>query len=138
MPDAAVDDRLSRFRHHAATRRMRLARANLSGALVVADLAMAAMAVSPLHGPVRELYGLAFCLVVPGWAIVGLLRLHHAAVEAALTVAASVAALIVIAQLAVTFDVWHLTAVQLVVCALCLPSLLHQSLDRRRVLAPPR
>ncbi len=130
-----ADQRLRTFRSRSATRRMRLARANFSVLLVLADLAMAAMAVISLHGRARIILGLAFCLVVPGWSIVGLLRLHNLALEAALTVAASLASLVVVAQLAVTLDAWHLTGVQLVVCAVCLPSLLWQSLDRRRLQA---
>jgi uncharacterized membrane protein len=134
---ASGDEALRAFRARAATRRMRLARATFSEVLVVVDLAVAAMVASSLHGEFRALVGLTFCLVVPGWSIVGLLRLHNAALEAALTVAAGLAALVAIAQLAVTFDIWHLTALQLVVCAACLPSLLWQSLDRRRLQAAP-
>jgi uncharacterized membrane protein len=135
---AAAAERIREFRRRAETRRKRIARANLSGALVAVDLVVAAMTVISLHGHVREVAGLVFCLVVPGWSIVGLLRLHNAALELGLTMAAGLAALIVIAQLAVSLDLWHLTAIQLVVCALCLPSLLYQSLDRRRVLSEPR
>jgi hypothetical protein len=116
-----------------ATRR-RHGRANLSAALVGADVVMAVLALANVHGPVRAVYGLAFCIVVPGWSIVGLLRLDNPPLEAGLTMAASFASFVVLAQLATSLGGWHLTFLQFFVCALCLPSLLFQATDLR----PPR
>jgi uncharacterized membrane protein len=129
---ASHDARLASFRARRLTQRRRRARANLSAALVVADVVMALLVVADVHGSVRAVYGLAFCVVVPGWAIVGLLRLNDTALEAGLTMATGACALIVIAQLAATLGAWHLTALQLAICLACLPSLLWQSLERRR------
>lgn len=127
----ALDGRLQAFRTRALTRRQQRVRANLSAVLVVADLLVAAMVAANVHGPVRVLGGLAFCLVVPGWAIVGPLRLNRAPLELALTMASGLCALMVVAQLAATFGAWRLTFLQLFVCGLCVPSLLWQSLGRR-------
>jgi uncharacterized membrane protein len=88
------------------------------------------------HGLIRQIVGVAFCLVVPGWAIVGQLRLHNVPLEAGLVVAVSLASLLVVAQLAITFNAWHLTAVDVVVCVACLPSLVWQATAARRLRAP--
>ena len=122
---------LREFRSRTATRRQRRVRANLAAILVLCDLVMAAMIALNLHGPVRIAAGLAFCIVVPGWSIVGLLRLNRVPLEIGLTMAAGSCALLVLAQLAASIGVWHLTFLQLLVCALCLPSLVWQALERR-------
>jgi uncharacterized membrane protein len=127
----ALDAGLREFRSRAATRRQRRQRASLSTLLVFADLFMAAVVALNLHGAWRVPVGLAFCVVVPGWSIVGLLRLNNTPLEVGLSMAAGLCALTVLAQLAITFNLWHLTLLQLVVCAACLPSLLWQALERR-------
>lgn len=130
--DPKSDDwRLQAFRGRLSTRRQERIRANLSGLLVCFDLVVAAMVVANLDGPARVACGLAFCVVVPGWAIVGPLRLNRVPLELGLTVAASLCALMVVAQLAASVGGWHLKTLQLVVCGLCLPSLLWLSLVRR-------
>ncbi len=129
--DLALDEGLREFRSRAFTRRQRRRRASLSTVLVFADLFMAAIVALNVRGDPRLVAGLAFCVVVPGWSIVGLLRLNRPPLEVGLSMAAGLCALIVVAQLAVTFGAWHLTALQLLVCALCLPSLLWQALERR-------
>jgi len=128
---SAIEERLEAFRARAQLRRQRRVRANLSTLLLFVDLFMASMVAVNLHGPVRVFGGLVFCLTVPGWSIVGPLRLNRAPLELALSMAAGLCALMVVAQLAVTLGFWHLTFFQLVVCVLCLPSLLWQSLERR-------
>ena len=128
---SAIEERLEAFRARAQLRRQRRVRANLSTLLLFVDLFMASMVAVNLHGPVRVFGGLLFCLTVPGWSIVGPLRRNRAPRELALSMAAGLCALMVVAQLAVTLGFWHLTFFQLVVCVLCLPSLLWQSLERR-------
>lgn len=128
---AAADGRLLAFRARALSQRQQRARANLSVLVACFDLLVAAMVATNLHGPARVFGGLAFCLVVPGWSIVGLLRLNAAPLELGLTVASGLCALLVVAQLATTLGGWHPTFLQLFVCALCLPSLVWQSFARR-------
>jgi uncharacterized membrane protein len=127
----ALDASLREFRSRAGLRRQRRLRAGISTLLVFADLFVAALVALNVHGDVRVAAGLAFCAVVPGWSIVGPLRLNNAPLEVGLSMAAGLSALLVLAQLAITLGAWHLTALQLVVCGLCLPSLLWQALERR-------
>jgi uncharacterized membrane protein len=123
-----------RARHAARARR---ARATFSMLLVVADVAMAGLVLLAVRGDLRMVAGLAFCLVVPGWAIVGLLRLDNPPLEAGLTMAAGLSALVIVAQLAISLGAWHVEALQVLVCALCLPSLCYQALRRPRARAAP-
>jgi len=53
----------SRARHASRAQR---ARATFSGVLVMADVAMAGLVLLAVHGDLRMVAGLAFCLVVPG------------------------------------------------------------------------
>jgi hypothetical protein len=78
-------------------------------------------------GPVRYLFGLALGVAIPGWAIVGRLNLRYAALELGLSIATSLALLIVCAQVLITIHFWHLTAFDIVLSVAVLPSLLYQS-----------
>jgi uncharacterized membrane protein len=95
--------------------------------LLVADLVVLVMTVGNLHGPVRLVLGLILGLVVPGWCVVGLLRLENAALEVGLTVAVSLALCMVVAQVLLTVHAWHLVVFEEVTCVLCLPSLIWQA-----------
>lgn len=131
-----LDERLSEYRAIAVARRQRRLRSNVAAVACGLDLVTLGLVAAQVHGPFRQAVGLAFCLIVPGWAIVGLLRLHDAALEAGLAVAVSLASLLVVAQIAVTFGTWRLTAVDAAVCVACLPSLVWQTLEPRRSRAP--
>ncbi len=130
-----LDARLSEYRALAVSRRQRRFRSNVAAGACALDLVTLVLIAAQVHGPLRQLVGLAFCLIVPGWAIIGPLRLHDAALEAGLAVAASLAALLIVAQLAVSFGAWELTGVDVVVCVACLPSLAWQTMERRRLQA---
>jgi uncharacterized membrane protein len=131
----ALDERVSKYRALAVERRQRRFRSNVAACALALDVATLGVIAGQLHGPVRQLVGLAFCLIVPGWAIVGPLRLHDAALELGLTIAASLASLVVVAQLAITFGAWGLTAIDVTVAVACLPSLAWQMTGRRRLRA---
>jgi uncharacterized membrane protein len=90
------------------------------------DVATLALVLGGIHGHPRQLAGLVFCLFVPGWAIIGLLRLGEPVLEFGLTMAAGLAALVVLAQFVITVHAWHLYGVEVVVCLVCLASLLAQ------------
>jgi uncharacterized membrane protein len=111
--------------------RSRRARATISAVLVVVDAALLVFIAAGVHGPARFVVGLAVALFVPGWAIIGPLRLASPALEVGLTVAVSLSTLLVAAQLVITARLWHLTALQVAVCLLCLPSIVWQALDGR-------
>jgi uncharacterized membrane protein len=108
------------------------ARATVSISLLLADLVVLIMTVESLHGPVRLVLGLILGLVVPGWSVVGLLKLENAALEVGLTVAVSLASCMVVAQVLLTVHAWHLVVFQEVTCVLCLPSLIWQAHLRPR------
>ena len=132
-----LDQKLSEYRALAVSRRKHRLRSNVAAVACAIDLVTLVLVVAQAHGPLRQAFGLLFCLTVPGWALIGPLRLHDAALEAGLTVATSLASLVVIAQLAITFGTWNLTAINVAVCVACLPSLVWQTMERRRVQARP-
>jgi hypothetical protein len=77
--------------------------------------------------PVRYFVGLTLGLAIPGWAIVGRFNLRYAALEIGLSIATSVAILIISAQVLITVHYWHLTAFDIALSVAVLPSLLFQS-----------
>jgi uncharacterized membrane protein len=94
-------------------------------ALVVDALALYA-AVGEAHGAARLVLGLAMVLAIPGWSIVGLLRLKDPALEIGLTVAVSLALYTVAAQILMALNAWHLVALEEAVAVLCVPLLMWQ------------
>lgn len=107
-------------------------RAFVSLLLLAVDLTVLDMTVGNVHGPVRLVLGLVLGCFVPGWSIVGLLKIGNSWLEIALTVAVSLALLMVVAQVLITMNAWHLVLLQEVTCEVCLPSLIWQSRGRRR------
>jgi uncharacterized membrane protein len=105
-------------------------RAIISLTLVMVDLVLLGMTVCGVHGPGRLVLGLILGFLIPGWALVGLLKLGNAWLEVSLTLAVSLALLMVVAQILITANTWHLVAFEDVVCVACLPSLVWQSQGR--------
>jgi hypothetical protein len=120
-------------RRRAAVRRRLDLRALVSFTLLLADLVLLSMTVGSVHGPVRFVLGLILGCFIPGWSLVGLLKIGNAWLEFSLTVAVSLALLMVIAQILITTNNWHLLVLEEVTCAVCLPSLIWQSLGRPRL-----
>jgi len=108
------------------TSRSRDVRAVVSLILLIIDVSVLVMTMAGEHGPLRFVLGLVFGVVVPGWSIVGLLRLDNAALEIGLSVAVSLALLLVVAQILMTVHLWHLGALEMVMCLACIPSLVRQ------------
>jgi uncharacterized membrane protein len=102
-------------------------RATVSAGLLAADIVALVMSAVGLDGPVRLVSGLVLGVIIPGWAVVGLLRLRDAALEAALSFAVSLALLMVAAQILMTGHAWHLQALEIGTCAVTIPSLVWQS-----------
>jgi len=107
-------------------------RARAALALLAVDAAFVVLVVAGIHGPTRFAVGLAFALLVPGWSIVGLLHLDRPALELALTIATSLALLLVCAQLLLSLSLWHLEAFAIFLALACAPSLLWQFAERAR------
>lgn len=95
--------------------------------LVAVDLANLIMAFANTHGPVRFFLGLLFGVLVPGWSIIGYLKLKNAALEIGLSVATSLALIMVCAQVMITLDLWHLVSFEEILSIACLVPLLRQS-----------
>jgi len=108
-------------------------RAYVSQFLIVLDIVVFIMAMADVHGPVRLFLGLIFGIIVPGWSIVGFLRLESAALEFGLTIAVSLSLLMIAAQVLITLSLWHLVAFEEITCAGCLPFLWLQSRQQRRL-----
>jgi len=102
-------------------------RAIISFALIVADLGALSVTLGHVEGPVRVVLGLILGAVIPGWSIVGLLRIGNPPLEIGLAVTVSFALLMLIAQLLMTVHAWHLEVLEEVTCVVCLPSLIWQS-----------
>ena len=106
------------------------ARLNFSRFLVFVDIASLLLALMDIHGALRFALGLIFGVTVPGWSIVGLLRLRNSALEIGLTMATSFSILLIGAQVLMTAHLWHLVGFEMLLSLACLPSLWIQS--RRR------
>ena len=87
-------------------------------ALLLVDAIVGVLVAAGIGGSARVAIGLTACLTVPGWAVVAHLNLRWPAAEAALTLAASLAILLVIAQLMISVRAWHPFAAWLVVSGL--------------------
>ncbi len=99
----------------------------LSRFLLFVDVASLLMALMSFHGPIRFVIGLVLGVAVPGWSIVGLMRLRNSPLEVGLTMALSFSIILVSAQILVTAHLWHLVGFEMALCLACLPSLWKQS-----------
>ena len=102
-------------------------RAVTSTVLVLIDVATFIMATTSSDGPGRFFCGLVFGLAIPGWSVVGLLKLKNAALEVGLTLATSLSMIMIFAQIMMTVNLWHPIVLQESIGLLCLPSLVWQS-----------
>jgi hypothetical protein len=102
-------------------------RVAVSRILVVVDLVTLVMTIANTHGSLRFFFGLALGVVIPGWSIVGLIKLRSAAIEIGLTLATSLSLIMIAAQLMMTWNLWHPILLEELTCVVCLPSLLLQS-----------
>jgi hypothetical protein len=107
-------------------------RAFISRALLLIDVVTFIMAVANFHGPFRFFIGLIFGVFVPGWSIVGLLKLKNSALEVSLTLATSLCLIMILAQIMLTVNLWHPIVLQEFICVLSVPSLWWQSMGFQR------
>jgi hypothetical protein len=122
-PRAAVDSRKN-SRGLRSPYRVRDGREKVSQLLFGVDVVILALTLAHVHGPIRFVAGLILGLVIPGWSVVGWVRLKNAALEVSLTMAASLAMIMIAAQVLITINLWHLDGLEIVTCVVCLPSLL--------------
>lgn len=95
--------------------------------LVAVDVVILVMAFANTLGPVRFFLGLILGVLIPGWSIIGYLKLKNAALEFSLSVATSLALVMVCAQIMITSHLWHLVAFEEILSIACLIPLVHQS-----------
>ena len=105
----------------------------ISAFLLGVDVLLLVVTLSNVHGPWRFVLGLVFALTTPGWSIVGLLNVDDGALETGLSVAVSLASLLVCAQVMMALGLWHPVALEEIVCLICVPSLVRQSSGLRPI-----
>jgi uncharacterized membrane protein len=106
--------------------------------LLGVDVLLFVLTLSNVGGPWRFALGLAFAVTTPGWSLVGLLNLKDSALETGLSVAVSLALLMVCAQAMMALRIWHPVALEELACLICAPSLILQSKELRRVVGRSR
>jgi hypothetical protein len=99
----------------------------ISLALAIVDVVTFVLTVANVHGAGRFIFGLIFGLAIPGWSVIGLIKLKNAALEVGLTIATSLSLTMIVAQIMITVSLWHPVALEELVAVVCLPSLLWQS-----------
>jgi uncharacterized membrane protein len=109
------------------------ARIVISATLLCVDGLLFALTVSHVLGPWRFVLGVVFALTTPGWSLVGLLHLRSSALEMGLSIASSLALIMICAQVMMTMRLWHPVALEEVMCVACVPSLILQSKGFQRV-----
>jgi hypothetical protein len=138
MTSSNFDDKLATASHHARVTR-RSAQSSLSQTsrmlvsqfLIFVDVVVFIMTVADINGPLRFVFGLILGVVIPGWSIVGPLKLNNPPLEFGLTLSVGASLLMIVAQILMTTNLWHLAALEDVVCIVCLPSLIFQARSRR-------
>jgi uncharacterized membrane protein len=95
--------------------------------LVLIDVTTLILTAADIHGPLRLLFGLCLGLVIPGWCLVTPLKLDNAPLELGLILSVSLSLFMVVAQILMTMDLWHLVALEEISCLICLPFLLNQA-----------
>jgi hypothetical protein len=103
------------------------ARRTLSRVLLLVDITIFFLTVADVHGVLRFLLGLILGVVIPGWSVVGLLKLNNAALEISLTIASSLSLVMIAAQIFITVNLWHPIVLEELTCLLCAPALAVQS-----------
>jgi hypothetical protein len=99
----------------------------LSRLLILIDVATFVVTVGAFHGPVRIGLGLVLGLVIPGWCVVGLIKLDNPPLEFGLSLAVSLSLLMIVAQILETINLWHLAVLEEVICVMSLPFLIYLS-----------
>jgi len=121
-----------------ATSAQRVNRTYISVFLLGVDVLLLVITLSNVGGPWRFALGLTFAVTTPGWSLVGLLNLKDSALETGLSVAVSLALLMVCAQAMMALRIWHPVALEELACLICAPSLIVQSRELRRIVGRSR
>jgi len=109
-------------------RLLRDPRALVSAASLVLSAALTALVLAGVGGPARVVCGLLFVLFVPGWALVGQLRLRNAAAEFSLAMVVSLAVVMAAAQLMLALHLWRPLWVEPILAVAAAPLLVRRML----------
>ena len=105
--------------------RFKLARRFVTRFLLLVDVTAMLLDVFQVHGSFRFAVSLLFSLTVPGWSVVGFLRIREAAWLVALCVATSLALEIVLGEIVLAWW-WHLQVLEIFVALVCATLLVQQ------------
>ncbi len=94
--------------------------------VMIIDLVALGLTLGGVKGSFRFAFGVAFGLLVPGWSVVGLMKLGNPALEFSLSVGTSLALDMVGAQILMTAHWWNLTGLEIIMGALVFPLLVWQ------------
>jgi len=87
----------------------------VTAAVLAIDMIVLGFTAAGIGGPIRVVTGLIASLAVPGWALVAHLRLDWPAAEVTLTLGASLAVLVLVAQGMLMTGTWHPEAATLAI-----------------------
>lgn len=102
-------------------------RSYIAACAVIVDLAGLLATTVNEHGPMRMILGLALALFLPGLAIIPPLRLAQPTLEFSLIIAVSLATNLVVAQVLLSVNEWHLVAFQEVLSLVIAPPMVWQA-----------
>ena len=102
----------------ATSRGDRPARRTLTALLLVIDAMVLVLTIFQVHGTLRYTVALIFGLTVPGWSVVGFLKIKDVALLVSLTFAASLAGELVLGEIMLA-RWWHLQLFEMMLCAVC-------------------
>jgi len=123
-----------------STRNGRAWRDALTLLAIGADVLLIVLAAGHQSGPLRYWLGLGFVLFIPGWGISRWLRLDWPAVELTVSIGASLALNLVVAQAMLMAHAWHpewaLLCLSIATLALLVPPLFHNWRSAGRMRAP--
>ena len=97
---------------------VRRVRRAVAKTLLVVDVAAIVLATFHIYGSFRFVISLAFGLAVPGWSIVGFLRIRETALLVALSIASSLCIEMVLGEALLAWW-WHLQVFELILGVIC-------------------
>ena len=99
-------------------RRERRVRDSLTSALLAIDILAVVLTIFQVHGTLRYVAALIFGFTVPGWSVVGFLKIRDVALLVSLTLATSLAAELVLGEFLLA-RWWHLQLFEMMLGAAC-------------------
>jgi hypothetical protein len=115
----------------------RRARKVMTEALLLVDVTSLGLVVFQVHGPFRFVVTMIFSLTVPGWSVVGFLKIRDVAWIVSLCVATSLALEMVLGEILLAWW-WHLQIFEMLLAGACAAMLVWQLRRDRRAMDASR